>query len=414
MHAACGHRVVLVSCEDDDLPPEQWVKVDARGTGGDTAFVNRSIPENFWEDAATWSTGERGATPISIRVDLTDPVARLRGRSPYEAERDMPFQRLTGHSKVIVRRVLRGADVLHLHGPWAIPNVQMAALAREVGTPYVVSPHGMLDHWSMSQGALKKRLHLAIFSRRMLDRARTVHFEGRVEMEQGRQFTSAPVTMGPPPPIDPRPFRAPPVTPDLARATFPQVHTPNAVLLFLGRLNYKKGPDKLLHAAAEWKKRGLPITVVIAGLAQPPEFGEYLPRLANELGVADVCHFVGLVSGEAKWSLLAAADLVVLPTLQENFGIALVEGLAVGTPVLTTKGVDIWPELQQSGGGIIIEGGDGIVDQLVKAVAKAIEDRAALRAMGQRARSWALQTEEPSALAEWYIRMLKGECNVQR
>lgn len=406
MHARMGHRVALLSCEDDDLSAEQWIKIDAR-TGG-LERIN-----DFWNDAALWEQSLREGRPVSVRVELTDPLARLRGMSPYSAERDLPTQVLTPAAKRAAERVLSGAEVLHLHGPWATPNVQMAAIARRVGCAYVVSPHGMLDHWSMSQGGAKKKLHLVLFGKRMLDGARAVHFEGKVEMEQGRVYTRAPVTMGPPPPIDPRPFSAPAVTPDLARGTFPQLSTDNAVIVFLGRLNYKKGPDKLLHAAAKWKVMGLPVTVIIAGLAQPPEFGEYLPRLARELGVTDMCHLVGLVTGEAKWSLLAAADLVVLPTLQENFGIALVEALAVGTPILTTKGVDIWPELQQSGGGIIIEGGDGMVQQLTDAVAGAVRDRAALRAMGERAKAWAHDTEEPTKLAEWYVRLLRGECGVK-
>jgi len=406
MHARMGHRVALLSCEDDDLPAEQWIKIDARAGGLER--IN-----DFWNDAPLWEQSLREGRPVSVRVELTDPLARLRGQSPYAAERDLPTQVLTSAAKRAAERVLRGADVLHLHGPWATPNVQLASLARRVGCAYVVSPHGMLDHWSMSQGGAKKKLHLALVGRRMLDGARAVHFEGKVEMEQGRVYTRAPVTMGPPPPIDPRPFSAPAVTPDLARATFPQLATDNAVIVFLGRLNYKKGPDKLLHAAAKWKAMGLPVTVIIAGLAQPPDFGEYLPRLAQELGVTDMCHLVGLVTGEAKWSLLAAADLVVLPTLQENFGIALVEALAVGTPILTTKGVDIWPELQQSGGGIIIEGGDGMVQQLTDAVAGAVRDRAALRAMGKRAKAWAHETEEPTKLAEWYVRLLRGECGVK-
>ncbi|MFO0830251.1 MAG: glycosyltransferase [Phycisphaerales bacterium] len=406
MHARLGHRVILLSCEDDDLSPDHWIKIDARKG-------RHPRLDGLWRDEVLWERSTREGMPVSIRLDLADPLASVVGRSPYAAERDVPSQLLTRHSRGIARGVLRGAEVLHLHGPWATSNLQMASLARGVECAYVVSPHGMLDHWSMSQGSAKKRLHLALFGRRMLDGARSVHFEGSVEMNQGRVFTSAPVTSGPPPPIDPRPFSPPAVTPDLARAAFPQLATSNAVLVFLGRLNYKKGPDKLLHAAARWKAMGVPVTVIIAGLAQPPEFGEYLPRLATELGVADMCHLVGLVTGEVKWSLLAAADLVVLPTLQENFGIALVEALAVGTPVLTTKGVDIWPELRQSGGGIIIEGGDGTVDQLTMAVVDALRDRGALRAMGQSAKAWAHETEEPGRLAEWYVRLLRGECNTK-
>jgi glycosyltransferase involved in cell wall biosynthesis len=263
----------------------------------------------------------------------------------------------------------------------------------------------------MAQGGAKKRLHLALFSRKLMDRARSVHFEGQVEMEQGRVYTTAPVTIGPPPPIDPRPFQGP-VTPDLAREKFAALRSGDPVVLFIGRLNVKKAPDVLIRAAENWKHDGLRVQVIFAGQPQPPGYGDMLPQLAKELGVDDVCHLVGLVTGELKWSLLSAVDLVVLPTQQENFGIVLVEALAVGTPILTTKGVDIWPELQQSGGGIIIEGGSDTVEQVTGAVRDALRDRAALRGMGERAKTWAHEIEEPSRLAEWYVRLLRGECNV--
>ncbi|MEO0587679.1 MAG: glycosyltransferase, partial [Planctomycetota bacterium] len=80
---------------------------------------------------------------------------------------------------------------------------------------------------------------------------------------------------------------------------------------------------------------------------------DQLNRLADRQGVADRTHFLGMVRGDAKWALYRAADVFVLPTQQENFGLVLVEAMGSGLPVLTTTGVDIWRELEAGGAKVI-------------------------------------------------------------
>jgi glycosyltransferase involved in cell wall biosynthesis len=242
----------------------------------------------------------------------------------------------------------------------------------------------------------------------MLDRAQGVHFEVEEEARQGRVHVRAPVVVGPPPPIDPRTFAALP-GPDLARSAFPALSQHGLKVLFLGRVASKKAPDALVRAAAIWKRDGVQVTTLIAGKGHPPEFEEQCKGLARELGVEDRCHFLGLVTGEQKWSLMQAADVMVLPTSQENFGIALVESMLCGTPVITTRQVDIWREFERAGSWIL-DGGPGVAQQLASQVAKLIGTNGAeLRERGARARAWALATYHPRALAAWYARMLAGE-----
>jgi glycosyltransferase involved in cell wall biosynthesis len=382
-----GHRVTLLSGDNADLKDPVW-------------FHQTPAPGEPIQ--------HRPGTTACVSVAMRDRLAELRGSSMAASERDQPFQLLSREGLSVCEAALRDADVLHLHGPWASTNVQLARLARTLGVAYVISPHGMLDDWSLAQGRLKKRLHLALFSGPMLNRARSVHFEVEEEARQGRVHVRAPVVVGPPPPIDPRAF-APLPAPDLARAAFPALAQPGLKVLFLGRLAPKKAPDALVRSAAIWKRDGVAITTLIAGKGHPPEFEDHCKRLAADLGVADRVHFLGLVTGDLKWSLMQAADVMALPTSQENFGIALVESMLCGTPVVTTKQVDTWREFERAGNWIL-EGGPLVAEQLAGAVASIGASGAGqLEARGAQARDWARATYDPRALAQWYARVLAGD-----
>jgi glycosyltransferase involved in cell wall biosynthesis len=148
-----------------------------------------------------------------------------------------------------------------------------------------------------------------------------------------------------------------------ALAAFPQLASTNPKVLFLSRLHPKKGVEILLRAAADVARRGIDLELFIAGPGDD-DYVSRLKRLANELGLSAKTHFLGMVRGAQRTSLYQAADLFVLPTHQENFGLVLVEALACGTPVITTKGVDIWPELEQAGSAIVSPDPKAVADAL--------------------------------------------------
>jgi glycosyltransferase involved in cell wall biosynthesis len=115
--------------------------------------------------------------------------------------------------------------------------------------------------------------------------------------------------------------------------------------------------------------------------------------------------FLGFVSGVEKVSLYQAADVLVLPTSQENWGFVLVESLACGTPVVTTKGVDIWPELQSSGGALIVP---AEARAMAEAVGGLLSDPARRRAMGEIGRRWVFETLGADRVARGYEAMYGG------
>ncbi len=149
-------------------------------------------------------------------------------------------------------------------------------------------------------------------------------------------------------------------------------------------MHEKKGLDRLLEAAAILAREGRETDVLIAGTGEPA-YEHQMKALAERLGLADRAHFLGLVTGDAKAALYASADLFVLPTSQENFGFVCPEALACGTPAVTTKGVDIWPELLESGGAEIAE---NTPEGVAAVVGELLRHPERLSEMGRRGREW--------------------------
>jgi len=248
-----------------------------------------------------------------------------------------------------------------VHGLWQYHGFgTWRALHGREQPSYFVFPHGMLDPWfkrTYPLKHLKKWFYWPWAEYRVLRDARAVLFTSEEERRLARESfwlyrarervvnygTSAPGG-------DPAAQRAG----FLAR--FPAL-TGKRCLLFLGRVHVKKGPDLLLRALREIQAK-LPrseidaVRLVIAG-PNAHEYGRKMADLAREQGVADRVTWTGMLNGELKWGAFHAADAFVLPSHQENFGIAVVEALACGLPVLISNRVNIWREIDQDAAGFV-------------------------------------------------------------
>jgi glycosyltransferase involved in cell wall biosynthesis len=294
------------------------------------------------------------------------------------------------------RNLLAGGAVAHLHCPWTASNLQMSRVARRLGVPYIVSIHGMLDDWSMSQRGWKKRLFLALGGRRYLRAADRLHYTAAAERQQAERWVPGAAAAVLPCMVDLAPFQSLPGR-QPALAAFPALAGDDPKLLFLSRLHEKKGVHLLIDAAALLRQTGQRFKLLIAG-AGSADYESQLRRQTQRLRLEDVVSFLGMVKGVEKISLYQAADLFVLPTQQENFGLVLIEALAAGTPVLTTRGTDIWQEIAAAGGTII----DNTPTAISSALGSLLDDRASLAAQGQRGRQWVLKNLDSDKLASDY------------
>jgi len=294
--------------------------------------------------------------------------------SPQDLAR-VPLARSLRLSRALAADLARraaSADLVHAHGLWLMPNVYAGQAASSAGKPLAVSPRGMLAPAALAFSRRRKQAFWHLFQRRAYAHAALWHATSAEEAADIRAFgIGAPIV------LIPNGIDLPAETAPHADGKAPRT------ILFLSRLHPKKGIPDLIEA---WRRLapGLPgWQLIIAGPDEKGHQAELLRQI--EGGAIPRVRFPGPVAGAAKEALLAGADLVVLPTLSENFGIVVAEALAAGVPAVVTKGAP-WAGLVTEGAGWWIDHGpDALAGALAAATALPPAER---RAMGQRGRAW--------------------------
>jgi glycosyltransferase involved in cell wall biosynthesis len=244
-------------------------------------------------------------------------------------------------------------DAVIVNGLWQFASHGTRLALRGAATPYFVFPHGMLDPWFKRQYPLKhlkKWLYWPWAEYRVLGDARAVLFTCEEEKILARQSfwlyraNEEVANLGIAEPSgDAAAQRA------LVLGRFPELRD-RRVVLFLGRIHEKKGCDLLLEAFAAAAKREPRLHLLMAG---PDQAGlqARLQQRAASLDVAARVTWAGMLSGDLKWGAFHVAEVFALPSHQENFGLAVVEALACGVPVLIAHPVNIWREIEDDGAG---------------------------------------------------------------
>ncbi len=244
-----------------------------------------------------------------------------------------------------------------MHGIWSFPGVALRFAARQTGVPYGIFVHGALDPWFHRRYPLKhlkKMLYWPIQYSVFRD-ALGVFFTAESERDLAKssfrpnKWNSVVVGLGI---NDPEEAQADPAAQiDAFYRRFPELRG-RRYLLFLARIHAKKGCDMLLEAFGRIAASVPDVDLVVAG---PDQMGIQvnLQRAAEEAGIARRVHWPGSIGGDLKWGALRACDALVLPSHSENFGIAVVESLAVGRPVLISNQVNIWPEIEKDKAGVV-------------------------------------------------------------
>lgn len=227
-------------------------------------------------------------------------------------------------------------DIVHIHAVYLWTGIAAARAARKAGVPYVISPRGMLvPELIRRKSRVVKTLWLQFLERRGFAHAAAIHFTSALEGEEAKRIgLPLPSPFVVPNGIDVEP------RPDVARDS--------STLVFLGRVTWKKGLDRVITALPSLPQ----IRFVIAGNDEEGLTSSLLD-LARQHGVADRVAFVGPVYGDAKNALLASATLFVLLSTSENFGNAVLEALAMETPVALSRDVGLAEEVVRAGAGIL-------------------------------------------------------------
>jgi glycosyltransferase involved in cell wall biosynthesis len=307
-------------------------------------------------------TGAVEGIEIGVPAHLSGVVRRW-GRFQPRLERFAPLLR--------DRLRATGAAVVHDHGLWLASNHAAAAVSARVRVPRIVSPRGMLSEWSLAHRGWKKRIAWRAYQRRDLESAAALHATSELEADEIRSAgLRGPIAIVPngvdlPPLAEPRRVER-----DGARC-----------FLFLSRIHPKKGLESLIEAWARVRPAGWEL--VIAG---PDERGHRaaIEKRAKALGADAAIRFLGPISDTDKWELYRSADVFVLPTVSENFGVVVAEALASGVPVITTRAAP-WSALAERRCGWWTELGAGpLTAALREAVQIGDDERRAMGARGRR------------------------------
>ena len=246
-------------------------------------------------------------------------------------------------------------DCVIVNGIWQFHSYACWAALHKTDTPYVVFTHGMLDPWFRRQYPLKhlkKWLYWPWADYRVLRDAKLVLFTSEEERTLAAKsfwlYRANPFVVG-------YGTRVPSFDlEELRRGFFCQY--PNLqgkrLAIFVGRIHPKKGCDLLVQAFHDILARDPDWHLLIVGPDQVGWQAE-LERMSNALGIRDRITWPGMLRDAQKWSAIAASEVFVLPSHQENFGIVVAEALAAGIPVLTSNQVNIWREIEQDKAGFV-------------------------------------------------------------
>jgi glycosyltransferase involved in cell wall biosynthesis len=242
-------------------------------------------------------------------------------------------------------------DVAHIHALFSPISSFAARVAREQGLPYVLRPLGTLDPADLAKKKQLKQFYAWAIEKQNLSHAAAVHFTTKQEAKISERFGVSTKDWV---------FPLGVVLPETQETGLRQRHDIPAdrpIVLFMSRIDRKKGLDLLIPALQQLVIEGVDFAFVLAGgNPQEPEYEASIQaQIANSGGLADRAHILGFVTGGDKTAWLKTADISVLPSYYENFGIAVAEAMAVGTPVVISDQVHIWEDVQQANAGWICE-----------------------------------------------------------
>jgi glycosyltransferase involved in cell wall biosynthesis len=274
-------------------------------------------------------------------------------------------------------------DLLHIHAVFSYSTAVAARYARKYDVPYIMVPHGMLAPWPIRKNRLIKQVYLKGIEKKNMERAAAVHFgaedEFRTSLLIGRSNFVSPYV------VDFIPA---------ANGSSRSKTGSKLRILYLSRLDPKKGIDLLFGAVCRLASERKDFELVVAGSGEP-EYEQQVKAMIEKMGLSAVTRLVGFVEGAEKASLFKSADLFVLSSYDENFGIAVAEAMAAGLPVLVTDRVNIHEQIREGGAGLVVS---ATVDSVYAGIRKMLDDSELRLSMGRRGSQLVINKFSPAAM----------------
>ena len=269
-------------------------------------------------------------------------------------------------------------QLIHIHTVFSYCSTVAAWIARRKKIPYIIRPLGVLNRWGIqNRRPALKRFSFALVERPLLCGTALVHYTSEQERLEAAQLKFLHRSV-----IIPNPVEIPACSREDLRGQFRNRHAGlkgRPIILFLSRIDRKKGLDLLLQAFREIRQKYPEAALVIAGVGDAALVDELRTYAANS-GVGDAVFWPGFLEGTEKLAALADADIFVLPSYSENFGIAVVEAMSMRVPVIVTDQVGIHHEISAHGAGLVV---GTSAKPLIDAIERLLCDGDLRRTMGQ-------------------------------
>ena len=353
----------------------------------------------------TDSNGDTGQPPLDVPLDK--PVEQDGYQVWYF--RCSPFRRYK-FSLDLLRWLWLHAiefDVAHIHALFSPVSTAAGAIARQRNLPYLLRPLGTLDPADLRKKRRLKQIYAALLERSNLAGAAGIHFTSVQEAKISERFGTSTKDFVIPLGVEPPQF---PLLEEEKEGVMSHkgkartdlgISDDQPLVLFMSRIDPKKGLNLLIPVLETLLGEGLNFHFVLAGTnPQDPDYENQIQEQIKASPLSACTTITGFVTGELKAALLQDADLFVLPSYYENFGIAVAEAMVAGTPVVISDQVHIWEEVKGAEAGWVCP---CEVEALTECLREALQDVGEQKRRGENARDYALRNYSWDAIAQQMI-----------
>ncbi|MGF7046296.1 glycosyltransferase involved in cell wall biosynthesis [Paenibacillus sp. DS2015] len=242
-------------------------------------------------------------------------------------------------------------DIVHIHSLYLFHGAVVAHYCRKYGIPYIVSPHGSLDPYIHKRHRKRKAFIELLFENKNLNHASALHYTTEEEKVLARPFIKHDRSFVVPNGLYIEEYEGQVVLGSF-REKYPEMNN-KKIILFFSRLNFKKGLDLLIEAFVKVVAEKDDVHLVITG-PDNEGYGQIVKGWIQAKELQDHVTFTGMLTGQDKLAVLRESDLFVLPSYSENFGIAVIEAMICGLPVIISNKVNICHDLINHQAGEVV------------------------------------------------------------
>lgn len=348
----------------------------------------------------TNSNGDRGQAPLDVPLGV--PIRQDAGFDILYFN-CKPFKRYKFSLDLFqwLNRQIKNYDLAHIHALFSPVSSIAATIARHHQVPYILRPLGTLDPADLAKKRLAKQIYAQLLERPNIAGASALHFTSDQEAKISERFGVSTVDW-----VLPLGVQLPEgkQSPEQLRSHY-QIPSDRPILLYMSRVEPKKGWDLLIPALKQLMEdqhaEAIDFHFILAGAnPQDPEYADQIKQQVQQVLGSDRVTYPGFVSGSLKRDLLELADLFLLPSYYENFGIAVAEAMFVGIPVVISDQVHIHRDISNSDSGWVCQCD---VESLTRSLKLALQSSILRQTKGQNAAKFSHQTYRWAAIAPQLI-----------